>query len=87
MKLMLAFGLASHWQAVTSVAIFSIVWGALFGVIRALLDGQLLHLLKNTLRLTSGKLKADSPELHHIPYTVALAFAWLSHLFSRGGLL
>lgn len=86
LKLMMAFGMATNWETVLAVALYSLLWGAMLGLVRAIIAGQFLYLVKNTLRLTTGDLKPGSSELQLIPYTVALAFGWLSHIFFiRGG--
>lgn len=83
MKLFIAFGLATDMTAVFYTFIFSFIWGALLGVIKAFLDGQGLDLLKNTLQVAVLK-KQTNTELHRIPYTVALLFGWFTHLTLQG---
>lgn len=85
MKLMMVFGLATHWQTVLTVAVWALLWGAVFGLLRAMLSGHLIALLKNTLALASRN-KPAATQLNYIPYTIALCFGWLTHLsFSWGG--
>ena len=79
LKLMVAFGMATDWQTVLAVSILAIIWGGLLGVFKAILSGQGLALLQNTLRLMSTPKEAQK-QSHKIPYSVALFFGWLSHL-------
>lgn len=78
-KLMIAFGLASSMAAVFNVVLYSILWGALLGLIQAILSGQLMALLKNTARALTHK-PTTMTNLHKIPYSVALVFAWFTQI-------
>lgn len=80
LKLLVVFGLSTDWNTVLWVIVYSLFWGALLGVFRALLKGSALSLFTNIFGILSGKVKSDSVSLHKIPYTVALIFAWLTHL-------
>lgn len=84
LKLMLAFGMAANVQAVTNVAIFSLVWAAIFGLIRAALDKKLFIVFQNIKTLVLTK-KIENDKLNKIPYTVALLFGWFSHLAINEG--
>lgn len=81
MKLMMAFGLSTHWQAVLTVSLFALLWGALLGLTRALISGRLLGLIQNTLKIGYDRASLDPGQLNQIPYTVALLFGWLSYVF------
>lgn len=79
MKLMLAFGMATNWTVTLSVLFWALIWGALLGVIRAIVAGEFNKLLFSTYEVA---LRRRPPEasLHKIPYTVALFFGWLCYL-------
>lgn len=79
MKLLAAFALATNWSAVVTVSVASVFWGALLGVVRALL-GRDLGTLMATTWLVMKRQKPEAQTLHHIPYSVALFFGWLTHL-------
>ncbi len=84
LKLLVAFGFSSQWTSIFWILVYAMVWGLLLGLIKSVLDGQLKAVLKNTLQLASGILrKAPAPttnSLHHIPFSVALFFGWLTYL-------
>ena len=79
MKLMLAFGMATSWKTTVAVMVLAIVWGALLGLIRAVVAGEFKKLMLSTYNVALKK-AAPSSQLHKIPYTVALFFGWLTHL-------
>ncbi|MCB0390204.1 MAG: prepilin peptidase [Bdellovibrionales bacterium] len=85
MKLLMAFAINVAPMSTFYVFMYSFIWGALLGLLQALLKGQGMSLFHNTIAIvTSGK-KAVSPEkLHKIPYTVALLFGWLTQLTLTG---
>jgi Flp pilus assembly protein protease CpaA len=79
LKLMAAFGAATSWNAVLTVAVFAVFWGAILGVFRIVLARQAAQLARNMVQIAmfrSGK----GIEVHKIPYSVALMFGWLTHL-------
>lgn len=78
MKLFAVFGLATNTSAVLGVAVYSLVWGALLGVVRALFMGRLQELLLSTSQLLW--VKGNAGQEFKVPYTVALFFGWLTHL-------
>lgn len=77
LKLMVAFGMATSWPIALSVIVWSLVWGALLGLIRATVAGELPKLLMSTYNVAT-KNKPPEATLHKIPYTIALMFAWLT---------
>lgn len=83
MKLMAAFGIIAGWNAVISVAFYSLFWGAAFGVLQVILKGQLSGMIRNlgAMAVNRGQ---PTGELHKIPYTAALFIGWLTHLFYQG---
>lgn len=78
MKLFAVFGLATNTSAVLGVAIYSLIWGALLGVTRALIMGRFQDLLLSTSQLLW--VKGDARQEFKVPYTIALLFGWLTHL-------
>ncbi|MEO0336107.1 MAG: hypothetical protein AAF202_06925, partial [Pseudomonadota bacterium] len=64
------------------VGVYSLFWGALFGVLRAILLGQGYVLFYNMV----GLVKRERPSealLTKIPYSVALFFGWMTYLSIR----
>ena len=83
MKIMAAFGIVAGWGPVLNVAIFGLIWGALFGLAQVALKGELIQMLKNIGSMAKNKGKAQS-ELHSIPFTAALFLGWLTDLVYQG---
>ncbi len=76
MKLMLAFTMATSWQIGASVLLYSLVWGALFGVDKVLASHPPSVVLAKLQHPTQIRLNADAMK---IPYTVALLLGWLTY--------
>ena len=90
MKLFAAFGMATSWNAVLTVFIASLVWGAVLGLVSSFTHGQGKALLRNTLGIFVPAYRVDRTQMHAMPYTVALLFGWVSYLVilnTSGGLL
>ena len=85
MKLFAAFGILAGWTAVLNVMVLSLVWGALFGVLRTLLDGKGRVLVHNLASLVTLK-KREELQLNRIPFTVAILMGWLSYLVIQGAI-
>jgi len=83
MKLLAAFGAAAGWSVVVDVAVLSLIWGAIFGVMQVTLKGQLKATLANMLNIARMK-DRSTMTLHKLPFTVALLMGWLSDLVYRG---
>lgn len=79
MKLLAVFGLATNSMAVLWVVIYSLVWGAFLGVVRAIFMGKLSELVLSTTNMLWTRGGAAQNDFK-IPYTVALFFGWLTHL-------
>ncbi len=87
MKLMAAFGIVAGWTAVVNVAVYSLIWGAVFGLLVIVLKGQLRGTLANMASIATLKERQGVElQLHKIPYTVALLMGWLTQLTLQGGL-
>lgn len=82
MKLLAAFGAAAGWNLTLDVALASMVWGALFGVMQVTLKGQLKQMLRNMVVIAQSR-GAETVSLHRLPFTVAFVFAWLTILVQR----
>lgn len=88
MKVLGVLGLATNWTTAVWTAVYSIIWGALLGVLQALLNKEGLALLKNTVGVLKKENSTQPDRLHRIPYTVALLFGWLTQVsLTYGGLL
>jgi Flp pilus assembly protein protease CpaA len=78
-KLFAVFAFALDPATAFWTFMYSILWGAAFGVVRAALQNQLLSLVKSTYRVTSRG-RREPRELHKIPYTFALLLGWFTQL-------
>ena len=83
MKLMAAFGLAAGWNAVLHVALYGLIWGALFGVLATVFRGQGRVLVHNMVSIVLIRERKDLT-LHKIPFTIAIFMGWLTVLSMRG---
>jgi len=87
MKLLGAFGALVGWSAVIEVAILSLIWGALFGLLHVILQGQLMATLGNMIAVVSGsKEQREKLQLHKIPFTVGLLLGWMTYLVRAGAI-
>jgi Flp pilus assembly protein protease CpaA len=68
--------------------IYSIVWGAVFGLTRAATQRQLLTLVRNTYKVARRQ-SVRPQEIHKIPYTFSLLLGWFTQLtlMHAGGVL
>jgi prepilin peptidase CpaA len=87
MKLFAAFGAIAGWSAVINVAILSLIWGAIFGIVQVAVKGQLMVMVKNMLAIASMKKDRSTIELHKMPFTIAIFMGWLSFLVLQRGVL
>jgi prepilin peptidase CpaA len=79
MKLLAAFGTVAGWSATVNVAVYSLIWGAVFGVFQVLLNKQFASTIKNMVSIASFK-ERQTLQLHKMPFTAALIVGWLTHL-------
>lgn len=86
-KLIWAFALAVDPSSVFWTVVYSVLWGAIFGLTRSALQGRLLALVRNTYHLATRR-RVETVELHRIPFTFALLLGWFTHLtiLRAGGL-
>lgn len=68
--------------------LYSFIWGALFGLTRAVLQKNLMSLVRSTYRAGRGQ-RIQTQEIHSIPYTFSLLLGWFTQitLLHAGGLL
>jgi Flp pilus assembly protein protease CpaA len=78
-KLFGVFALAVDPNTMFWTLVFSFVWGAIFGLVRAALQKQLMMLVRNTYRIASRQ-KFQMQEIHKLPYTFALLMGWFTQL-------
>jgi len=84
-KLFGVFALAVDPAIMFWTLVYSFVWGAVFGLMRAALQKQLMMLVRNTYRIASRQ-KIHVQEIQKIPYTFALLLGWFTQLtFLRMG--
>jgi prepilin peptidase CpaA len=83
MKLMAAFGLIAGYTAVVPVVLYGFAWGAFFGVVRVIANGQGRILALNLLSIVTLK-ERKQLELHRMPFTVGLMMGWLTFLVVGG---
>jgi prepilin peptidase CpaA len=86
MKLLAAMGLVIGWSALVNVLVFSILWGALFGVVRAISGGKARALTFNMFSLVALR-DRQGLELNTMPFTFAILIGWLSVLAAGGGVV
>ena len=86
-KLFAVFALTVDPSSMFWTLVYSLFWGAMFGVTRAALSKQLPVLVRNTTRLGMRQ-KLQPQELHKIPYTFALLLGWFTQvtMMRAGGL-
>jgi Flp pilus assembly protein protease CpaA len=86
MKLFAVFALTSDPASVMWVLLYSLVVGALMGLVRATLSGDLLTVLRSTTLVALDRANRPTGEFN-IPFSVALFFGWLLHWSLKGELL
>ena len=83
-KLMAVIGLATDWNSLLWMSVYSILWGGLLGLVRAILDKSALQLIKNSFAILNPLVKKEEITLHKIPYSIALFFGWITYTFLVG---
>ena len=84
MKLLMAFAINIAPMSAFLVLVYSFLWGAVLGIFQAVLKGQGMNLVNNTLSIVTGGKKAVAEEhLHKIPYTVALFFRLVNSTYTN----
>lgn len=82
-KLFMVLSLLMPWSESLNFFFYSMVWGALFGLVRSVLDGKGLLLIKNIFKILKSQNKEEI-ELQKVPFSIAILFGWLTTL-SLGG--
>lgn len=87
-KLFAVFAFCLDPMSMFWTLLYSVAWGALFGLTRAALQKNLLTLVRNTYR-ASSRHRLQKQEIHKIPYTFALLLGWFTQLtlMHAGGIL
>jgi prepilin peptidase CpaA len=84
-KLFAVFALALDVPDAMNTLLYSLIWGALFGLSRAAVSKNLLTLVRNTYRVGMRQ-RTQVQEVQKIPYTFALLLGWFTQLtLLRGG--
>ncbi len=79
-KVFMAVSVLLSWQGVLYVGAAALFWGAALGIVRSVISGDGKTLALNTWGLIRYQKKPEASQLHFVPFTVALMFAWLSYL-------
>lgn len=87
-KLLFVLGLGTSYPTIMNVTLWSFMWGALVGLIYAIISGSGKKLVLNTVNIVRGRKPAPT-EIHRLPFAVAVLLAWMTHiaLLQRGGVL
>ena len=78
-KLFAVFAIAVDPISMFWTLVYSIFWGALFGLTRAAISKELLAVVRVTYKAASRQ-KVEKQELHKMPYTFALLLGWFTQL-------
>lgn len=84
-KLFIAFAASVSWTAALMTGFYSLVWGAVFGLVQAIMSRQGAALFNNMMILAVNR-KSQGLSLHKIPFTVAMLVGWLTTLKLEGQL-
>lgn len=87
-KLFAVFSFCIDPASMFYTLLYSLVWGAVFGIMRAALQRELLTLVRSTYRVTRRQ-KLQPQEIHSIPYTFSLLLGWFTQvtMLHNGGFL
>lgn len=87
-KLFILFSFCVDPRSMFNTLVFSIIWGGVFAVTRAVVNNQLPTLLRSTYKIATRQ-RVQPQEIHKIPYTFSLLLGWFTHLtwMRTGGLL
>ena len=83
LKLFFLLALTLNFRELFLIAIYSLPWALLLGLIKIALDKKLKDFFWNILFLFKHR-SAKGLKFHSIPYSVALFMAWLSFLTLKG---
>jgi prepilin peptidase CpaA len=87
-KLFAVFAFCVDPSSMLYTLVYSVVWGAVFGLTRAAMQKRLIVLVRNTVKAARSQ-RPRPQELHKIPYTFALVLGWFTQLtlLHAGGLI
>ena len=80
LKIMMAFGLATNWSITLNVVMYSLICGALLGLIRAFVAGQAKTMALNMISILRPGKEVESKNLQKIPFSIALLFGWMTYV-------
>ena len=83
LKLLVLIAFTLNFRELFWIAIYSLPWALLLGLIKIALDKKLKEFFWNILFLFRHR-SAKGLEFHSIPYSTALFIAWLSLLTLKG---
>ena len=84
-KLLIALSPLMSWPEVGWTLVFSLVWGALLGIVMMITKNQFRSFVQN-LKSMALRNPVSAQQLHKIPYTIAIFFGFLTQasLAQRG---
>lgn len=87
-KLFAVFAMCLDTSNMFYTLVYSVVWGAVFGLTRATAQKQLFVLVRNTMKAARQQ-RLRPQEVHKFPYTFALVLGWFTQLtlLHAGGLI
>ena len=83
LKLLILVAFTLNFRELFWLAIYSLPWALLLGLIKIALDKKLKDFVWNVLLLFKNR-SAKGLDFHSIPYSIALFMAWLSLLTLKG---
>lgn len=78
-KLFALFAFCVDPNSMFNTLVYSVVWGGVFALTRAMIQNRLLMLLRSTYKMTT-RYRPQPQEIHKIPYTFALLLGWFTHI-------
>jgi prepilin peptidase CpaA len=84
-KLFIALSTFLTPQGVLECFVASLIWGSILGLLIVINKSQLSGFVSN-IKMLFYRQKPANETLHKIPFSVAIAFAYLTHLVLRGSL-
>ncbi len=82
-KLLAAAALLSNWQSMIYIFMYSVLWGAVLGLARAILQRRATEILFN-LRFMILHRSQQGLQFQTMPFTVAILFGYLTSLRLEG---
>lgn len=82
-KILAAFALLSNWQSMINILMYSVLWGAVLGLARALFQRRISEIFLN-LRFMIMHRSQQGLQFQTMPFTVAILFGYLTSLRLEG---